>query len=111
MRPASGVSPAPGARFTPARRLDRSARRRGRAAAIKIGVSLPRDLVSFADEEAKRDGTSRSMVLARLLEGERVRRQTRQYLDRHGWDVAQDEAAWRRYQRRRMAEEYRDDEW
>jgi hypothetical protein len=32
-------------------------------------------------------------------------------IDRHGWDVAEDESAWRRYQRRRTAEEYRDDEW
>jgi len=38
---------------------------------------------------------------------ERVRR----YLDRHGWDVAEDEESWREYQRRRMAEEYCDDEW
>ena len=78
---------------------------------MKIGVSLPRDLVAFADEAAKRRGTSRSELLARLLKAERVRQQTRDYLDRHGWDVVDDEAAWRRYQRRRMAQEYRDDEW
>jgi hypothetical protein len=40
-----------------------------------------------------------------------VRERAREYLDRHGWDVVDDEAAWRRRQRRRMAEEYRDDEW
>ncbi len=78
---------------------------------MKIGVSLPEDLVAFADEAAKRRGTSRSELLARLLEAERVRQQTEEYLNRHGWDVVDDEAAWRRYQRRRMAEEYRDDEW
>ena len=78
---------------------------------MKIGVSLPGDLVAFADEAATRRGTSRSGLLARLLEAERVRQQTREYLDRHGWDVADDETAWRRYQRRRMAREYRDDEW
>ena len=78
---------------------------------MKIGVSLPKDLIAFADEAAKRRGTSRSELLARLLEAERVRQQTEEYLDRHGWDVVDDEAAWRRYQRRRMAEEYRDDEW
>ena len=78
---------------------------------MKIGVSLPEDLVAFADEAAKRRGTSRSELLARLLEAERIRQQTEQYLNRHGWDVVDDEAAWRRYQRRRMAEEYRDDEW
>lgn len=78
---------------------------------MKIGVSLPDDLVLFADEAAKRRGTSRSELLARLLEAERVREQTVAYLDRHGWDVVDDEVAWRRYQRRRMAEEYRDDEW
>lgn len=79
--------------------------------AVKIGVSLPKDLVAFANEAAQRRGTSRSMLLAKLLEAERVRQQTQRYLDRHGWDVADDEAAWRRYQRRRMAAEYRDDEW
>jgi metal-responsive CopG/Arc/MetJ family transcriptional regulator len=78
---------------------------------MKIGVSLPDDLIAFADEAAKRRGTSRSELLAQLLAAERVREQTVTYLDRHGWDVVDDEAAWRRYQRRRMAEEYRADEW
>ena len=40
-----------------------------------------------------------------------MRQQTQEYLDRHGWDVVDDEAAWRQYQRRRMAQEYRADEW
>ncbi len=78
---------------------------------MKIGISLPEDLVAFADEAAKRRGTSRSELLARLLEAERVRQQTQAYLDRHGWDVVEDEGAWRRYQRHRMATEYRDDQW
>ena len=78
---------------------------------MKIGVSLPEDLVAFADEAARQRGTSRSVLLAQLLEAERVRQQTLQYLDRHGWDVVDDEATWRRYQRRRMAAEYRTDEW
>jgi metal-responsive CopG/Arc/MetJ family transcriptional regulator len=78
---------------------------------MKIGVSLPETLVEFADEEAKRRGTTRSGLLASLLEAEKVREQTRRYLDIHGWDVADDEESWREYQRRRMAEEYRDDEW
>jgi metal-responsive CopG/Arc/MetJ family transcriptional regulator len=78
---------------------------------VKIGVSLPEDLVAFADRAARRRGHSRSELLARLLEAERVRQQTQEYLDRHGWDVVEDEAAWRRHQRRRMAEEYRHDEW
>jgi metal-responsive CopG/Arc/MetJ family transcriptional regulator len=78
---------------------------------MKIGISLPKDLLAFADEAARRRGTSRSEFVARLLEAERVRQQTQEYLDRHGWDVVDDEAAWRRYQRRRMAEEYRADEW
>jgi metal-responsive CopG/Arc/MetJ family transcriptional regulator len=78
---------------------------------MKIGVSLPKDLVAFADQAAKRRGTSRSELLARLLQAERVRQQTQEHLDRHGWDVVDDEAAWRRYQRRRMAQEYRADEW
>jgi hypothetical protein len=78
---------------------------------MKIGVSLPEDLIAFADEVARREGTSRSALLARLLETERIRQQMQTYLDRHGWDVTDDEAAWRRHQRRRMADEYRDDEW
>ena len=78
---------------------------------MKIGVSLPEDLITFADEAARRRGTSRSELLARLLEAERVRQQTDEYLDRHGWDVVDDEQAWRRYQRRRMSDEYRDDDW
>lgn len=78
---------------------------------MKIGVSLAEDLVAFADDAARRRGTSRSQLLAGLLEAERVRQQTVKYLDRHGWDVVDDDAAWRKYQRRRMAEEYRDDQW
>jgi metal-responsive CopG/Arc/MetJ family transcriptional regulator len=78
---------------------------------MKIGVSLPEDLIAFADEAAGRRGTSRSALLAQLLEAERVRQRTQEYLDRYGWDVVDDDAAWRRYQHRRMAEEYRDDEW
>ncbi len=78
---------------------------------MKIGVSLPDDLVAFADEEANRRGTSRSGLLAELLESERVREQTARYLDRYGWDIAEDDSAWRKYQQRRMAEEYGDDEW
>jgi metal-responsive CopG/Arc/MetJ family transcriptional regulator len=78
---------------------------------MKIGVSLPEDLIAFADEAARRRGTSRSELLAQLLEAERVREQTQAYLDRHGWDVADDEQAWRQYQRRRMSEEYGGDDW
>lgn len=78
---------------------------------MKIGVSLPDDLIAFADEIAKRRGTSRSELLAQLLEAERVREQTVAYLDRHGWDIVDDEGAWRRYQRQRTADEYRDDKW
>ncbi len=78
---------------------------------MKIGVSIPDELVAFADEEARRRGTSRSGLLAQLLETERVRDQTQRYLDRHGWDVADDEKAWREYQCRRMAGEYSDDRW
>jgi metal-responsive CopG/Arc/MetJ family transcriptional regulator len=77
----------------------------------KIGVSLPDELIAFADEEAARRQTTRSGLLAELLEAARVREQTRRYLDQHGWDVADDEAAWRKRQRRRMAEEYGADDW
>lgn len=77
----------------------------------KIGVSLPDSLVAFADAAAKRRGTSRSGLVAQLLEAEKVREQVRLYLDRHGWDVVEDENGWREYQNRRMAEEYAEDEW
>jgi len=78
---------------------------------VKIGVSLPDELVAFADLEAARRGTSRSGLLAELLTAERIREQTKRYLDRHDWDVAEDEEAWREYQRSRMAQEYADDDW
>lgn len=78
---------------------------------MKIGVSLPADLLTFADEEAKRRGTTRSGLLASLLEAEQIQSKVRRYIDRHGWDVADDEGQWRQYQRARMAEEYRDDNW
>lgn len=78
---------------------------------MKVGVSLPDDLIAFADEEASRRGTTRSGLLAQLLIAERVREQARRYIDRHGWDVAEDEAAWRTYQRRRMSQEYARDQW
>jgi metal-responsive CopG/Arc/MetJ family transcriptional regulator len=78
---------------------------------VKVGISLPEELVAFADREARRRGSSRSGLLADLLEAERIRGQVRRYLDEHGWDVAEDEASWQAYQRRRMAEEYGDDAW
>jgi metal-responsive CopG/Arc/MetJ family transcriptional regulator len=76
---------------------------------MKLGVSIPDDLVAFADEEAKRRRTSRSGLLAQLLEAERVREQVGRYIDKHGWDVAEDDEAWREYQGRRMREDYGDD--
>ena len=78
---------------------------------MKIGVSLSEDLIEFADRTAKRRGTTRSGLLAQLLQQERVREQVGRYLDRYGWDVAEDDEAWREYQRQRMAAEYGDDEW
>jgi metal-responsive CopG/Arc/MetJ family transcriptional regulator len=78
---------------------------------MKLGVSLPDDLIHFADREARRRGTTRSGLLAQLLKAEQVREQTRRYIDRHGWDVAEDEPAWRAYQRHRTGQEYGDDEW
>ncbi len=80
-------------------------------ASVKIGVSLPENLIEFADEEARRRGTTRSALLASLLEAERIREQTRRYLDQYGWDVVEDSDAWQEYRRRIMSEEYRDDEW
>ena len=79
--------------------------------AVKIGVSLPEELVTFADEEAKRRGLSRSGLLAQLLEAERIREQAGRYIDQHGWDVTEDEEKWRAHQKRRLAEEYADDTW
>jgi metal-responsive CopG/Arc/MetJ family transcriptional regulator len=78
---------------------------------MKIGVSLPDELVEFADAEAARRGLSRSGLLAELLSAEQIRERVTRYIDRYGWDVAEDEEAWREYQRRRMAEEYAGDDW
>jgi metal-responsive CopG/Arc/MetJ family transcriptional regulator len=78
---------------------------------MKVGVSLPDELVSFADAEARRRGTTRSGLLADLLQAERVRQQLRFYLDRHGWDVVEDGASWQRYQASSMAAEYGGDLW
>jgi metal-responsive CopG/Arc/MetJ family transcriptional regulator len=79
--------------------------------AMKVGVSLPDDLIDFADREASRRGTTRSGLLAQLLKAEQVRAETRRYIDRHGWDVVADASGWREYQRDRMKREYGDDEW
>lgn len=78
---------------------------------MKVGVSLPEDLLAFADAEAKRRGTTRSGLLAALLEAERIREKVARYIDEHGWDVAEDDAAWRAYQQHRIAQEYGDDDW
>jgi metal-responsive CopG/Arc/MetJ family transcriptional regulator len=78
---------------------------------VKLGVSLPEDLVYFADEAARRRGTTRSAYLAELLAAERLREQVSSYIDRHGWDVAEDDEAWRTYQRQRMQQDYGDDAW
>ena len=78
---------------------------------MKIGISLSANLLTFADDEARRRGTTRSGLLARLLEAEQIQAQVRRYIDEHGWDVAGDVEHWRHYQQARMAEEYRDDEW
>ena len=54
---------------------------------MKIGGSLTDDLWSFADQEAKRRGTSRSGLLAQLLSAERVGEQARRYLDRYAYSA------------------------
>ena len=78
---------------------------------MKLGVSLPDDLVTFADKEAERRGTSRSAYLAQLLEADKLRSQVAEYIDRHGWDVSESDDRWRAYQRIRMKEDYADDDW
>jgi hypothetical protein len=40
-----------------------------------------------------------------------LRSQVKSYIDRFGWDVAEDEAAWRHYQRGAMERDYSRDEW
>ena len=72
---------------------------------------MPKDLVVFVDEQAKRRGLSRSALLANLLQAEKIREQTCRYIDQHGWDVTKDEETWKTYQKRRMEAEYGDDEW
>ena len=78
---------------------------------MKIGVSISEELLAFADSEAERRGLTRSGLLAELLQAEQIREQTRAYLDRYGWDVAEDESAWHEYQARRREQEYSDDDW
>jgi metal-responsive CopG/Arc/MetJ family transcriptional regulator len=78
---------------------------------MKIRVSIPDDLVAFADEEASRRRTTRSGLLAQLLRSERLRQQVGSHIDRHGWDVTEDEEAWRCYQQRRVQEDYGADDW
>ncbi|HVR44774.1 MAG TPA: hypothetical protein VMS56_15180 [Thermoanaerobaculia bacterium] len=78
---------------------------------MKLGVSLEDDLVTFANEEASRRGTTRSGLIAELLRAEKIRRQVTDYIDRHGWDVTEDEGVWREYQSRRFEQEYGSDEW
>lgn len=78
---------------------------------MKIWVSLPAHLLAFADREAQRRGTTRSGLLAQLLEAEQIQARVQRYIDQHGWDLADDEGPWRQYQQARMAEEYRDDDW
>lgn len=45
------------------------------------------------------------------LRPEQVGERLCSYLDRHGWDLTDDEATRRAYQRRQMALEYQDDSW
>jgi hypothetical protein len=78
---------------------------------LKIQISLPANLLAFADEEAKRRRTTRSGFLEHLLVVEQAQFQVGRYIDKHGWDVAEDEEWWRQYQRAQMAEECCDDEW
>ena len=78
---------------------------------MKLGISLPDELIAFADEAARRRGLSRSGYLAELLATERLREQLGRYIDRHGWDVAEDDEAWRQYQRQRLEQDYGDDDW
>ena len=78
---------------------------------MKLGISLPDELVDFADHEADRTGTTRSGFLARLLREEQVRRGVAAYIDRHGWDVAEDEEGWRTYQVERLKADYGSDDW
>ncbi len=78
---------------------------------MKIGVSLPANLLAFADEEAERRGTTRSGLLAHLLEVEQAQAQVKRYIDQHGWDVTENEEGWRQHQNKRVAADYRDDEW
>ncbi len=78
---------------------------------MRIELSIPSELVAFADSESRRRGLTRSAYLGDLLRSKQVRMETRRYLDSHGWDVAGDESAWREHQRRSMHREYADDEW
>jgi hypothetical protein len=49
---------------------------------VKVRITPPKGLLAFADEEARRRGTSRSGLLTELLEAGRLREQTARYIDR-----------------------------
>jgi hypothetical protein len=65
----------------------------------------------IADWMTKQRSRTRSGLLADFSTAEQIREGVSRYLDQHGWDVTDDEASWRAYQRRRMAEDYTGDNW
>jgi len=73
------------------------------AGAEKVGATRHDRIVAMKTEPPYlgQPGPAPSQVLAQVCG----------YIDKHGWDVADDEERWRQYQQARMAEEYRDDEW
>jgi hypothetical protein len=62
---------------------------------VKIGVFLSDEPLALADSEATRRGTSRWGLLAELLDEARIRERIRRSIDEHGWDVAENDDAWR----------------
>jgi metal-responsive CopG/Arc/MetJ family transcriptional regulator len=61
------------------------------AAVVKVTISLPRDIVAYADRRARSEGTSRSRVIAEALE--RARAAEEEALAAEGYQFYAQEAA------------------
>ena len=78
---------------------------------MRVQLSLPEDLVSWMDSARESRGLTRSAYVEDLLRAEQIKGRVEAYLERYGWDVAGNEAAWRQHQAERMGQEYSNDEW
>jgi len=78
---------------------------------MRIAITLSDDLLAYADSEAERRGTTRSGLLSELLAEAKLQGERMAPISQHSWPSVEEEAAWRTYQRARMASEYAEDDW